>query len=296
MAFTTRLAKHAGDTGVAGAGLIDRLGGHVAVLHRRARLAEPVLGTAEETVIVYLIRELENAACAQGLGYLKFLTDQVVVAVDPNEDADRGLQRLADFAVAAQGICERLFVEQRTPLVFRIGIDMGPVIGSVVGRERRAFNLWGEAVQMAGSMARTGLPGVIQVTETVYQALNGQYLFQLRGHHYLEGVGEFSTYLMSGRSLNRPPARIPQPATGRAAAVFARLGDRFRTQDPVDAAVRRRPVGDLRARSRSGQLAPDHARRVHAVFLPCRGACHTRGGGGRTAGRYRAGACRSCTG
>ena len=199
MAFTTRLAKHAGDTGVAGAEVIDRLG--VMSLHftdARA-LAEPVLGTAEETVIVYLIRELENAASAHGLGYLKFLTDQVVVAGDPNEDADKGLQRLADFAVAAQGICERLFVEQRAPLVFRIGIDMGPVIGSVVGHERRAFNLWGEAVQMAGNMARTGLPGVIQVTETVYQALNGRYLFQLRGHHYLEGVGEFSTYLMSGR-------------------------------------------------------------------------------------------------
>ncbi|MGB5670911.1 MAG: adenylate/guanylate cyclase domain-containing protein, partial [Sedimenticolaceae bacterium] len=198
MAFTTRLAKHAGDTGVAGAGLIDRLGVMSLYFTDARALAEPVLGTAEETVIVYLIRELENAACEQGLGYLKFLTDQVVVAGDPNEDADRGLQRLADFAVAAQGICERLFVEQRTPLVFRIGIDVGPVIGSIVGRERHTFNLWGEAVQMAGSMARTGLPGVIQVTETVYQALNGQYLFQLRGHHYLEGVGEFSTYLMSG--------------------------------------------------------------------------------------------------
>ena len=48
-------------------------------------------------------------------------------------------------------------------------------------------------------MADTSLSGAIQVTESVYQALKGRYLFQLRGHHYLEGVGELSTYLLSGR-------------------------------------------------------------------------------------------------
>ena len=36
-------------------------------------------------------------------------------------------------------------------------------------------------------MADTSLAGAIRVTESVYQALNGRYLFQLRGHHYLEG-------------------------------------------------------------------------------------------------------------
>jgi class 3 adenylate cyclase len=200
MAFTDRLARQAGGPQADGAEVIDQLAVMSLYFTDARALAEPVLGAAaDETVIVYLIRELENAASAHGLGYLKFLTDQVVVAADPNEGPDSGLQRLAEFAVAVQAICEKLFVEQRASLVFRIGIDTGPVIGSVVGCERRAFNLWGEAVQMAGSMARTALPGVIQVTETVYQALRGRYLFQLRGHHYLEGVGEFSTYLMSGR-------------------------------------------------------------------------------------------------
>ena len=35
--------------------------------------------------------------------------------------------------------------------------------------------------------------------ESVYEALHDRYLFQLRGHHYLEDVGEFSTYLLGGR-------------------------------------------------------------------------------------------------
>jgi hypothetical protein len=48
-------------------------------------------------------------------------------------------------------------------------------------------------------MADTSLPGTIQVTETVYEELREKYLFQLRGHHYLERVGEFSTYLLGGQ-------------------------------------------------------------------------------------------------
>ncbi len=198
-AFTAKLAKQAGDAGVASAGVIDRL----PVLSLRftdaAALAEPIDHGSKETAIGYLIRELEAAASSHGLAYLKFLTDQVVAAVDPQEDVDQGAQRLADFALAVQATCERLFAAQRAALAFRIGIDIGPVIGSVVGREQRSFNLWGEAVQMAGAMADTSLPGAIQTTESVYQMLGKHYLFQLRGHHYLEGVGEFSTYLLSGR-------------------------------------------------------------------------------------------------
>ena len=179
--------------------MIDRL----AIMSLRftdaTALAETLSGDSNDTVISYLIRELEGAAAEQGLGYLKFLTDQVVAAVDPNEDSVQGAQRLADFALCVQGICERLFVGQHGAMAFRIGMDIGPVIGSIVGTRRRAFNLWGEAAQQASSMADTSLAGAIQVTESVYQALNGRYLFQLRGHHYLEGVGEFSTYLLSGR-------------------------------------------------------------------------------------------------
>ena len=48
-------------------------------------------------------------------------------------------------------------------------------------------------------MCDTSLPGEIQVTGPVEEALHGRYLFQLRGVHYLEGVGQLSTYLLSGR-------------------------------------------------------------------------------------------------
>ena len=198
-AFTARLSQQAGEQRTARAGLIDELA--VLSLHftDAVVLAESSAKTSDDSVIGSLIRELEQAAVKHDLAYMKFLSDQVVVAADPNDEPLIGMRKLAAFALDVRAICERLFAEQRAPLAFRIGLDLGPVIGSVVGSARRTFNLWGEAAQMASDMALTGLPGSIQVTETVYRALAGHYLFQLRGRHYLENVGEFSTYLMSGR-------------------------------------------------------------------------------------------------
>jgi class 3 adenylate cyclase len=109
------------------------------------------------------------------------------------------LQHIASFALRVKTICETLFARRQAALAFRIGIDVGPAVGSMVGSEHRSFAFWGEAVQTAANMADTSLPGTIQVTESVYERLRHTYLFQLRGHHYLAGVGEFSTYLLGGR-------------------------------------------------------------------------------------------------
>ena len=198
-AFTARLAARAGAGGGSYAEVIDRLPVMSLRFTDAMALAEPMGGDAEETTVAFLLQELETTAAQYQVGYLKFLSDQMIASIDPTEDTEQGLTRLVEFTLNVQGVCERLLAEHHSPLSFRIGIDLGPVIGSLVGRGRKSFNFWGEAVQMASTMADTSLPGAIQVTESVYRELNGQFLFQLRGHHFLEGLGEFSTYLLSGR-------------------------------------------------------------------------------------------------
>jgi len=48
-------------------------------------------------------------------------------------------------------------------------------------------------------MAESGIPGGIQVSQTTYQRLRANYLFQVRGRYYLPNIGETSTYLLTGR-------------------------------------------------------------------------------------------------
>jgi hypothetical protein len=48
-------------------------------------------------------------------------------------------------------------------------------------------------------MAESSLAGGIQVSQTTYRRLRADYLFQMRGSYYLPGIGETSTYLLTGR-------------------------------------------------------------------------------------------------
>jgi adenylate cyclase len=198
-AFTARLAAGAEASGGSGAEMIERLAVMSLRLTDAMVLAEPAEPDNRETTVAQLLHELQTAAVEYRIGYLKFFSDQVIASVDPNEDTESSLERLTEFALRVRTICESLFARHQAPLAFRIGIDIGPAVGSLVGAEKRSFAFWGEAVQAAGIMADTSLPGAIQVTETVYDELRERYLFQLRGHHYLEQVGEFSTYLLGSR-------------------------------------------------------------------------------------------------
>ena len=106
---------------------------------------------------------------------------------------------IADLALEIQGRCARLFSDLDRRAEFRIGVDTGPVMGSVLGAEHRVYNLWGDAVNMASLMAETGEPGCVQATETFYELLRTKYLFRGRGSYYTAESGELPTYLLTGR-------------------------------------------------------------------------------------------------
>jgi adenylate cyclase len=106
---------------------------------------------------------------------------------------------VAELALGVQDRCSNLFAELNTPMEFRIGIDTGAVMGSPVGRTQKSYNIWGEAVRFASMMAKTAIPGTIQVSETTYRHLRAGFLFKARGRFYLPNIGEVSTYLLTGR-------------------------------------------------------------------------------------------------
>ena len=78
---------------------------------------------------------------------------------------------------------------------FRFGLDCGPALGAEL--EDGVLNLWGDAVHMAERLAETGLPGAIMVAEPAYRLLRDRFLFQARGHFYLDGAGEMAIYLLA---------------------------------------------------------------------------------------------------
>jgi class 3 adenylate cyclase len=162
-------------------------------------LAERLHAENTRSIADHLVCTLEDLAAAHGMEYLKIMSDEIVCAAGFADDPNHGARVILDVALELQARCIRLFVDLHTRMEFRIGVDTGAVIGSPIGREGHAYNLWGEAARVAKWMAETGIAGAIQVSESTYQRMRDRYLFSVRGAYYLQDVGELSTYILMGR-------------------------------------------------------------------------------------------------
>jgi adenylate cyclase len=84
-------------------------------------------------------------------------------------------------------------------LGLRIGINSGPVVAGVIGRKRFLYDLWGDAVNIAGRMQTQGTPGRIQVTRSTYELLKDEFVLEPRGTIEIKGKGDMETWYLNGR-------------------------------------------------------------------------------------------------
>ncbi len=91
--------------------------------------------------------------------------------------------------------------DRGTNLQLRIGLNSGPVVAGVIGSIKFIYDLWGDTVNLASRMESTGVPGAIQVSESVYQKLRGKYPFEERGPIEVKGKGKLSTWILREESV-----------------------------------------------------------------------------------------------
>lgn len=78
----------------------------------------------------------------------------------------------------------------------RIGISSGHVVAGVIGTSKFAYDIWGDPVNMASRMEKTGIAGQIQVSDVTYELLKQDFTLEPRGLIEIKGKGEVSTYLL----------------------------------------------------------------------------------------------------
>ncbi len=155
------------------------------------------LGAARTVDILdQVVTEFDRLAATHGVEKIKTIGDgYMAVAGVSQPQADHAV-RLARMALCLPELVARLSETHGVDLRVRIGIAGGPVMAGVIGADKFSYDVWGETVNLASRLESHGIPGEIQVTAEVREALQDGFVFEPRGHIDVKGVGLLETWLL----------------------------------------------------------------------------------------------------
>jgi class 3 adenylate cyclase len=78
----------------------------------------------------------------------------------------------------------------------RIGINSGPVIGSLVGIQKYVYDIFGPGINMAARMEALSEPMRITISDSTYQLIKDDFVCTERGCYDVKGFGECPLYFL----------------------------------------------------------------------------------------------------
>ncbi|MBS1538436.1 MAG: tetratricopeptide repeat protein [Bacteroidetes bacterium] len=138
-----------------------------------------------------------------GCEKIKTIGDCYMVVAGLPERCDDHAKRLGAMALEMQKAIEELPVlVENISIAMRIGIHSGSVVAGIIGKNKYAYDLWGDAVNTASRMESHGEAGKIHVSEKFRTALISTATNELpirfipRGEIDIKGKGKMKTYFM----------------------------------------------------------------------------------------------------
>jgi guanylate cyclase len=141
----------------------------------------------------------DDMVAEAGLEKIKTVGDEYMVAAGVPEPRADHAHALADLALAmSRHVADNDVRGHR--LVFRMGINSGPVVAGVIGRKKFIYDLWGDAVNTASRMESHGVEGRIQISEATHLLICEDFDCEPRGEIEIKGKGVVSAWYLDSRS------------------------------------------------------------------------------------------------
>lgn len=147
-----------------------------------------------------LVRRLDRLAARHGVEKIKTIGDCYMAAAGLEGEGRDGAVAAGCFALDAVDAMQQGPALAGTLLSIRVGIHFGPTVAGVIGTRRYAYDIWGEAVNIAARMEQLGMPDRIHVSEDFASATRHVFDFEPRGPVEVKGVGTMDTAFLLGHA------------------------------------------------------------------------------------------------
>jgi CheY-like chemotaxis protein len=144
--------------------------------------------------------EFDAIAAHHGVYRIKTIGNAYVAAAGVPIPTTIHAQAAADMALDMQDAMSRWKVQSLGPLGLQIGLHTGAAVGGVIRAQNAlSYDLWGEAITLAGWVQAGSPADTITVTETTARILDRVYRLKKQGQIQHQGIS-IPVYSLTGRA------------------------------------------------------------------------------------------------
>lgn len=164
---------------------------------------------AEKLTPVKLVNQLDevfgafdNIIAKYGLEKIKTIGDAYMCAcglpqADP-ENAVKAVKAAFDMQHFIKGFGQANKIQNLPVFEVRIGIHTGPLVAGVVGLKKFAYDIWGDAVNIASRMEQHSVAGKVNISAETHDRVREVFQCTYRGKIQTKSKGEVDMYFVDG--------------------------------------------------------------------------------------------------
>ncbi len=160
----------------------------------------PLSRTMPPLALVELLNDIftrfDALAAALGLEKIKTIGDAYMVAAGVPVPRDDHAHAAAALALQMNSALRDLNAARGLDLHLRTGLHSGPLAAGIIGRDKFAYDLWGDTVNTASRMESSAQLDTIHLSSATAALLGDKFQIEPRGTVVIKGIGGMETWTL----------------------------------------------------------------------------------------------------